>query len=105
MSSVNNETKQEELKQQESSVSMFSKGPKVVGYVVPWWAILAVVLLLAYLVYDYMQKHSGQGVSGDANVLPVPAPAGFPPGLPEGRTLESAAETPKLKNLFGRRYY
>ena len=72
----------------------YSDGLKVYNYVVPWWVVLVVVLVLAYLWYEHSKSHqSAQPVMQKTVEFSGPA---YQTMIPEG--------TPKQTRLLFRGY-
>lgn len=65
-------------------------GMSVMGHIVPWWVVIAVVLLLAYLLYDMLFTGKTVRISGPVTL--TPQAGGF-----EGIGLDTPAQ---LKELF-----
>lgn len=99
------ETQNNVVPSQNNDVKKEKKGLKLAGYVVPWWIVIVVVLVLAYLAYDnHMLDFVCNPNPKKISLLPQPsAPVqGIPlPSLLPPMEMSQAINVPQnLKNLF-----
>lgn len=76
------------------------KGLKLAGYVIPWWVVIVVVLVLAYLAYDNHMLdfvcNPKKEISFVSQARGIPLPSLLPP-----MEMNQAVQVPQnLKNLF-----
>jgi hypothetical protein len=100
MTEVNPSVKSEESKQEQN---WWKSGVKLLGYVVPWWVVIVVLVLIAYILYDqgvFSKKNSNEMMS-----LPNSPIATGPSADVLAYQSTAAAASPQLRNLLGRLYY
>jgi hypothetical protein len=85
---------------QDNDKKQEKKGLKLAGYVIPWWVVIAVVLVLVYLAYD---NHMLDFVCNPKKEIAfAPQAKGIPlPSLLPPAEMNQAVQVPQnLKNLF-----
>ncbi len=94
MSETQNNVVQDNDKKKES------KGLKLAGYVVPWWVVIVVVLVLAYLAYDNHMLDFVCNPRKEITLVPQARGAPLPSLLPQGEMNQAVQVPQNLKNLF-----
>lgn len=101
MASEAEQVKTEENKTEENK-TVRQDGFKVMGYLVPWWVVVFVILLILYVAYEnhYLDNIPGIGIFGEHREVALAGPvANIGPAVD---TPTDIAEIKRFGSSFGR---